>query len=46
MNKLTKQEQLVLSTILFLLVVGWIVKVYRTANTGSAQPVAPIRQQP
>lgn len=46
MNKLTKQEQLVLSTILFLLVVGWVVKVYRTANPPPAQPAGTVHQKP
>ena len=32
MVRLTKQEQLVISIIIGLLLVGWAVKTYRTAN--------------
>jgi hypothetical protein len=32
MNYLTKQEQLVLSLVLGLLLIGWMVKAYRTAH--------------
>jgi hypothetical protein len=32
MNRLTKQEQLVLCVVLGLLLTGWAVKVYRTAR--------------
>ncbi|HTV61761.1 MAG TPA: hypothetical protein VMH30_04250 [Verrucomicrobiae bacterium] len=32
MNRLTKQEQLVLCVVLGLLLTGWCVKLYRTAN--------------
>ena len=32
MNYLTKQEQLVLSIVLGLLLIGWMVKAYRTAH--------------
>ena len=46
MNKLTKQEQLVLSTILFLLVVGWVVKVYRAANPPSPQQAGSVHPKP
>jgi len=42
--RLTKQEQLVLTVVLFLLLTGWAVKVYRTANP-PAQPVAPADQK-
>jgi hypothetical protein len=30
---LTKQQQVVLATVLAFLLVGWVVKVYRTAHT-------------
>jgi hypothetical protein len=39
MNKLTRQEQLVLVTVLLLLVVGWVVKVFRTANPPVGKPI-------
>jgi len=32
MNYLTRQEQLVLSIVLGLLLIGWMVKAYRTAH--------------
>ncbi len=32
MFRLTKQEQIVLVTVLALLFIGWMVKVYRTAH--------------
>ena len=32
MNRLTKQEQLVLCIVLGLLLIGWAVKTYRTAH--------------
>ncbi len=32
MNYLTKQEQLVLSIVLGLLLIGWMVKAYRTTH--------------
>ncbi|MEI2723640.1 MAG: hypothetical protein V9H26_08890 [Verrucomicrobiota bacterium] len=43
MNLLTKQEQLVLCTVLGLLLMGWAVKTYRTAHPSPAmvQAVAP-----
>lgn len=41
MKNLTKQEQFVLCLILFLVLTGWAVKVYRTAHA----PVTPITQQ-
>jgi hypothetical protein len=42
-NLLTKQEQLVLCTVLGLLLMGWAVKTYRTAHPTPAkvQSVAP-----
>lgn len=41
MNVLTKQEQLVLSLVLGLLLMGWAVKSYRTAHpTRSIVPTA------
>ncbi len=46
MNRLTRQEQLVLSTILFLLAVGWVVKVYRTANPPPAIEAGKVRFKP
>ncbi|MGO8764101.1 MAG: hypothetical protein ACLQSR_03075 [Limisphaerales bacterium] len=36
MNRLTKQEQLVLGVILGLLLVGWCVQFYRTAHPPAA----------
>lgn len=43
MNLLTKQEQLVLCTVLGLLLMGWAVKTYRTAHPAPVmvQSVAP-----
>jgi len=44
MNRLTKQEQLLLSIVMALLLAGWAVSAYRTAHpaktaiTGSAKP--------
>jgi hypothetical protein len=43
MKNLTKQEQLVLCLLLFLLLTGWAVKVYRTAHMPVA---ADTRQMP
>ncbi|GDY20004.1 hypothetical protein LBMAG56_13490 [Verrucomicrobiota bacterium] len=43
MNKLTRQEQLVLITVLSLLVVGWVVKVFRTANPPVGKPIENVR---
>jgi hypothetical protein len=40
MNRLTKQEQLVLCIVLGLLLTGWMVKVYRTAHS----PVGTVQQ--
>jgi hypothetical protein len=40
---LTKQQQLVLAVVLALLLVGWAVKIYRTAN---ASPTTSVRQIP
>jgi hypothetical protein len=42
-NRLTKQEQLVLCIVLGLLLTGWMVKVYRTAhpNAGTKQSEGP-----
>ena len=39
-NRLTKQEQLVLCIVLGLLLTGWAVKTYRTAHP----PAATVRQ--
>ena len=36
MNRLTKQEQTVLIVVILLLVTGWAVKAYRTANPPAA----------
>jgi len=48
-NRLTKQEQLVLCVVLGLLLTGWAVKTYRTAHfTGTmpgAGPPAPVAAQ-
>jgi hypothetical protein len=41
-NRLTKQEQLVLCVILALLLTGWAVKAYRTAHP-PAQAVEPAK---
>ncbi|HUA39620.1 MAG TPA: hypothetical protein VMA35_14600 [Candidatus Sulfopaludibacter sp.] len=43
MNRLTKQEQLVLCVVLGLLLTGWAVKTYRTAHPApvAAQQVKP-----
>jgi len=43
MNRLTKQEQLVLCIVLGLLLAGWAVKTYRTAhpNAGTKQSEGP-----
>jgi hypothetical protein len=41
-NRLTRQEQLVLIIVLGLLVMGWAVKVYRTAHP----PAPPTKSQP
>ena len=41
MRNLTRQEQFVLCLILFLLLTGWAVKVYRTAHA----PLTPSTQQ-
>jgi hypothetical protein len=43
MNRLTKQEQMVLCVILGLLLTGWAVKTYRTAhpNAGTKQSEGP-----
>ena len=43
MNWLTKQEQLVLITVVGLLLTGWAVKVYRAAHPPAAvvQPAKP-----
>jgi len=41
MFKLTRQQQLFLCTMLFLLVLGWIVKAWRTAHPASAQGSPP-----
>ncbi len=41
MRNLTKQEQFVLCLILFLVLTGWAVKVYRTAHA----PMTPSTQQ-
>jgi hypothetical protein len=43
MNKLTRQEQIVLATVMFLLLVGWIVKAYRTANPPEGRPIQSVR---
>ncbi|HEV2436074.1 MAG TPA: hypothetical protein VG077_08740 [Verrucomicrobiae bacterium] len=49
MNRLTKQEQLVLCIVLGLLLTGWAVKTYRTAHfTGAKQSeglAAPVATQ-
>ena len=45
MNKLTRQEQLVLVTVLLLLVVGWVVKVFRTANPPAGRPIENAREK-
>ena len=40
-NRLTRQEQLVLAVVLVLLLTGWAVKYYRAAHPpGSAVPMA------
>ena len=39
MNYLTKQEQLVLSIVLGLLLIGWMVKAYRTAHPPAMEAV-------
>jgi hypothetical protein len=36
MNRLTKQEQMVLCIVLGLLLTGWAVKTYRTAHPSTA----------
>jgi hypothetical protein len=36
MNRLTKQEQMVLCIVLGLLLTGWAVKTYRTAHPAAA----------
>jgi hypothetical protein len=42
--RLTKQEQLVLSTVLLLLLTGWAVKAYRAAHPNeSTQPQAQVK---
>jgi len=41
-NRLTRQEQLVLCIILGLLLTGWVVKAYRTAHP-TPQPVQPAK---
>ena len=43
MNRLTKQEQMVLCVILGLLLTGWAVKAYRSAHppAAAAQQAAP-----
>jgi hypothetical protein len=40
MHALTKQEQLVLSVVLGLLLLGWAVKTYRAAQPASAPAIA------
>ena len=44
MNRLTKQEQLVLCIVLGLLLTGWAVKTYRAAhpNAGTKQSEGPV----
>ena len=39
MNYLTKQEQLVLSIVLGLLLTGWAVKAYRAAHPPATNPI-------
>jgi hypothetical protein len=43
MFKLTRQQQLFLCTVLFFLVLGWMVKAWRTAHPSTARvsPPAP-----
>ncbi|MBI5772724.1 MAG: hypothetical protein HZA89_03150 [Verrucomicrobia bacterium] len=36
MVRLTRQEQLVLAMVVFLLLTGWAVKIYRTAKPSAA----------
>ena len=43
MNKLTRQEHIVLATVMFLLLVGWIVKAYRAANPPAGPPIQSVR---
>ena len=40
MNWLTRQEQIVLATVLALLVAGWAVKTYRTAHPSAKAETA------
>jgi len=40
MFKLTRQQQLFLCTMLFFLLLGWIVKAWRTAHPPSASAVS------
>lgn len=43
MNYLTRQEQLVLSIVLGLLLIGWMVKTYRTAHPPVAAAVQAVK---
>jgi hypothetical protein len=42
MFRLTRQQQLFLCTALFLLLLGWIVKAWRTAHPPSARVSPPV----
>jgi hypothetical protein len=44
-NRLTKQEQLVLCVVLGLLLTGWAVKTYRTAHPAGTKPATAATQQ-
>ena len=45
MFNLTRQQQLFLCTVMFFLVLGWVVKAWRTAHPPSAR-VVPVAESP